>query len=779
MSRLSRTAFFISMFAALATLSSGLAAQMIIEEVVVTAQKRTQNLQEVSVAVTAVSGEELVDLGITDAFRLDVLAPGLQLGLSGNDPRPALRGARTQQVEANDVAISFYSDGLYRPRHGQALAGFVDVNRVEVLRGPQGTLFGRNSFGGLIHVVSNQPDFDEMDMGAAVTAGDYSRIRGEGFINVPLGPFAALRLAGVREHRDPYVKNITVGDDGGLKDADSTYVRALFALAPSDRVDINLRAEFWNDGSNGNGSFGYFVEGIPVNLATGRTNGVTGSLRPRIGRSDECVGTCGRYGAGFDNAATPGLDTAAPTLGNPYRLSDDVIPERDLEEVTFAGDFTIDMGFADLKVTLAYMDYEEYRWADCDLSPYPTLACGNDITSETTQQEVQLTSNSTGRVEWVAGMFFLQEDMTNAFLWQDIHTDLTDNRPTPGAAPVNAYASWANQIRVDTKSMAAYGQATISLTDSMRVLGGLRWTDDERDWNIYGQNPDDLSTIDFSVLEVADAKGSWDKVTWKAGAELDVNDNSMLYVTVSTGFLAGNQQGAFAGDSAYDEQLVTAYEIGSKNLFAGGRLLLNASLYYNEFEDLLSTRFMDAGATTLAFSDNAGEIDAMGVELELDFAATEQLQLGVRVAVQDVEYGDFVTPNVFQEGGSTINTVSNLFQLDGMQVQNSPDFTATFIGSYTIPLGDMGSLRPAFTVYYSDDYRADDAPFFFANQSSFTKTDLSLSWNSADEKWGARAFVNNIEDEAVLLKATRFGGDVAITDYGPPRTWGVTLSYNY
>ena len=138
--------------------AGGAQAQGALEEIVVTAQKRDQSLQDVSVAVTAVSGDEIKALGITDAFRLEILAPGLHLGMSGADPRPALRGARTQQVEANDVAVSFYTDGLYRPRHGQALAGFVDVDRVEVLRGPQGTLFGRNSFGGLIHVISNRPD---------------------------------------------------------------------------------------------------------------------------------------------------------------------------------------------------------------------------------------------------------------------------------------------------------------------------------------------------------------------------------------------------------------------------------------------------------------------------------------------------------------------------------------------------------------------------------------------------------------------------------------------
>ncbi len=567
-------------FASLASAGS-VHAQAAIEEIVVTAEKRSESIQDVPLAVTAISGDQVVALGITDAFRLEAMAPGLNLGLSGNDPRPTLRGARTQQVEANDVAVAFYTDGLYRPRHGQALASFVDVERVEVLRGPQGTLFGRNSFGGLIHIISKKPDFAESAYGGAVTIGDYSRVKGEGYLNMPMSDTAAFRLSAMREVRDPYVENSFIGDAGGLKDADTTYVRGQLAFEPSETWDVNLRLEYWRDDSNGNGAFGYKAVGVPVNLATGLTNGVTGEMRQRIGRSDECVGTCGRAGAGFDFVATPGLDTAQPTIADPYTIADDTVKIRGLEETTFAADANFGLSFADLKVTLAYMDYTELRWDDCDLSTYAAIECGNDIASETTMQEFQLTSNSDGNLEWVAGLFFLQEELENAFLWRDLAT-LVNNVPV-SPPDLNAYASWANQIRVDTSSAAIYGQATYSFTDTVRGIAGVRYTDDERDWQIFGQDPNDLSVLNFNVLEVPDGTGSWDRVTWKIGVEMDVNDSSMAYATASTGFLAGNQQGAFNGTNFYDEQLVTAFEIGSKNLLMDGRMLVSASLYYLEY----------------------------------------------------------------------------------------------------------------------------------------------------------------------------------------------------
>ena len=750
---------------------------VVIQEIVVTATKRAASVQDIPLAVTAVTGEQLKALGVNDLFRLDALAPGLMMGVSGSDPRPAMRGARTKQVEANDVAVSFYTDGIYRPRHGQALAGFVDVDRVEVLRGPQGTLFGRNSFGGLVHVISNRPDMSEMDYGVALSGGEYAWLRGEGFVNLPFSDQAALRVAGVREARDPFVENITIGDQGGLKDADTSYVRAQLAFAPTDAFDINLRVEQWNDDSNGNGSFGYYVEGIPVNLQTGLTNGVDGVLRPRIGRSDECAGTCGRYGAGFDLAATPGLDTSAPVTNSPYRIADDTETQRDLEETTLALEMNLSLGFADLKVSIADLDYAEYRWADCDLSSYSTTECGNDISSKTGMQEIQLTSTSEGPLEWVVGAFFLQEELENAFLWQDLAT-VVDNVPvTP--PDLNSFASWANQIQVDTESLAFYGEAKYAVTDSFRVIGGLRYTDDERDWEIYGQNPDDLSTIDFSVLEVPDGEGSWDKLTWRAGLEMDVAEDSMVYFTASTGFLAGNQQGAFNGTNSYDEQLVTAFEIGSKNRLVNGRVLLNAAFYYNRFKDLLATRFVDTGATTLAFSDNAGEIDSLGVEVEMDWLATDNLTLGARISLQKAEYGDFAVPNVYQEGGATVSGVANIFDLDGQQVLLSPDLTFTLLASYRFDLGAAGSLLPSISMFYSDSYRTDDSPWFYGMQDSFTKTDLSVTWRDLSGDWSLRAFINNLEDEAVLTNSTRFGGDVAITDYAAPRHWGLTLSYRY
>ena len=261
-----------------------------LEVISVTSTKRVKSIQNVPLAVTAVSAKDLLENGVTDIMSLDTLAPGLKSGVSGSDARPAMRGARTEQVEANDVAIAFYSNGVYRPRHGQALAGFVDLERVEVLRGPQGTLFGRNSFGGAIDVIAKKPELDITEGGMATTFGNYGHIRAEGFVNFALSDSTAVRFTGVREVRDPYIKN-TFNEDAGLKDADMYFIRGQLFTEINSNATLNLKVETWQDNSNGGGAFGYHILGVPINPETGLTSPFA-PLTPRIGRDDVCGGKC-------------------------------------------------------------------------------------------------------------------------------------------------------------------------------------------------------------------------------------------------------------------------------------------------------------------------------------------------------------------------------------------------------------------------------------------------------------------------------------------------------
>jgi len=743
-----------------------------LEIISVTSTKRVQSVQDVSLAVTAISAQVLKDNGVVDILSLDTLVPGMKTGVSGNDARPAMRGARTEQVEAADVAIAFYSNGVYRPRHGQALAGFVDLARVEVLRGPQGTLFGRNSFGGAIDVIANKPKLGFTEGGMSVTAGNFNLLRAEGFANLPVGEDTAIRVTGVREIRDPYVKN-TFNPDGGLKDADMYFMRAQI-FTEFDNGDFNLKVESWQDDSNGGAAFGYHILGVPVNPATGLTSPF-GDIVPRLGRNEAGQG---RAGAGLDLAAIPGLDTAQAVSNDPFTQEFDYTPSKEVSDTSISAELNLTFDAVDLKVIGALMDYEETRLTEGDFSIYASTVDGNAIVSKTSSLEVQLTSTYETDFEWVAGIYFFNEELNNTFLNQVINP-LVDNVPDLTTDFTPQWQPWLNQIRLDTVSTAAYFQGNYTITDDTRAIAGIRYTNDEREWDIYGQNPDDLSTLNFNVLEVDNAKGDWSKVTWKLGLEHDLSDDELLYATVSTGFLAGNAQSAFRGDQTYDEQEVTAYELGYKSMMLERTLRLNASLYYNQYDGLLATGFQDVEGTSVSFFGNAGEINALGLEVEIDWQATPELRLGLRGSLNDSTYGDFVLSNPFEEGGETINGKDNLFQLDGDQVQLSPDYNMTFLISYDADLGEYGRLTPSASLQFSDAYRTNDLPFAFGEQDSYQKLDISATWHSPDEMWNVRAYVQNANDELILLRTVRFGGNVAAADYANPRTIGVKVGYNF
>ena len=745
--------------------------------ITVTSQKREQSVQDVSLSVTALSGEE-IEAGNADYFmKIGQFVPGLKMARSGYDARPSMRGARTQQVEHNDVAIAVYHDGVYRSRHGQTMTSFVDVNRVEVMRGPQGTLFGRNSFGGAINVISKKPQLEQQYFDFSATVGDYNHRQIKAVGNFSLSDDSAFRLSALRAKRDPLVTN-NANPDAGIMDRNTTLIRGQYLVNFSEHSSLLVKLEHWREDSNGYGNWSYKALGIPLDLNTNLANPAY-DLYPRLGRDDVCGGNCGLIGAGLDIRQTQGFDSTFAIDDDPHVVNWDVKPTLDISENTAVIEFNTELSFADLKVLAARMDYSDYRYEDADFSPYSSVDEGYDMQTDSSTMEIQLTSNNEGKWEWVVGLYYLEEDLQYAFLWKDL-TDLVDNIPDPMTPAKNAWASWLNQISMNTTSYAAYAQTRYFISEQTRLVAGLRYTEDSRHWDIHGQNPDNLQTLNFSELEVDNANKGWDAINWKLGLEHSLSPDSLLYASASTGFLAGNAQGAYSGDQSYDEQTVTAYEMGSKNMYLDGNLRMNLALYYNQYEDLLATGFKtSANGTTLAYVANAGAIDALGLEVEIDWLATKALQIGFKGELSKARYGDFVTSNPYPNGGQTIGGIDNLFQLDGQQVMHSPDYAFSLSASYKIPLSNGGELIPSVIVYTTDDYRNSDEPYAYSTQKGYTSLDANLTWRSADQTWQVKAYIANLTDQDIKIRATRFGGNVAMADFEDPRTMGIEVSYQF
>ena len=787
-----------------------------LEEVIVTATKRAANVQDIPIAVTAVTGLELVDLQINNVLQLEKVVPGMKLLNRGNDPMIIIRGAGT--AGTNDVAVPIYVDGLYRPRFGQALASYIDLERVEVLRGPQGTLFGRNTLGGLVNLISNKPNPEAFDAGGAITLGDYSLLKFEGMVNIPLGEDWALRIAASDTKRDPYVEDI-YNKKGGLKDADNTYARGQLMWEPSETFDIMLTATYWKDTANGNADYAYNVLGIPVNPETQKTNGIDGVMDPRQGTRDGWSG--GRSQAG----QWPEDWTAYTT--DPRKIANDYAPWRDIKETSVSLTMNWDVGFADLRAVIGSFDYEETRMSDSDISANPTewarqnpdadpgnangpgywqqcwsgpscgIIAGQRVVSNATQADINLNSNGDGNLQWTVGFFYYDDsgdgDTTHEFVWA--YTDAA-NPQQP------SWAHWLYQTHGGTKSTALYGQAEYSFTDRFRATAGLRYSNDKRntytqhvDWGpaVHGWGPgyysdhlenpgsrfDDWpSYVETDRSEVV--KGDKSHTDWKLALQYDITDDVMLYGSGSTGYIAGAPKGG-GSTQLTEPNEVESFELGLKSFILNGSMRLNAALYHNDFDGLSTTTFVQQGGTILAQSAPGGSMTSKGLELEMDWQATEALNIKAGMAFDNSKLDKFSEQESrFEEGGDVVDDNGNRFyDLDGKTAKFSPDWTLNIGATYDIDMGKAGMLVPGVLFYHSDDYKTQNVEYFFAHQKAYSTWDLRLTWYAADRPISVQAYVLNATDELYKTETTVYSGNRAMADWSVPRTYGLRAAWNF
>lgn len=733
--------------------------------VMVTATKRAENIQDVPLSITAVTGEELIARGITDVLSLDKTVPGLVIKNSGNDPTPILRGAGA--AGTTDIAVPIYVDNTYRPRSGQALASYLDLERVEVLRGPQGTLFGRNTLGGLINVISKKPDTAEFDWGGAATLGDYALQRYEGFVNVPLGEQFAFRLTASDTQRDPYVEN-TFNSDAGLKDADETYARAQLLWEANEDLSIRLGYTYWTDTANGNADYAYKVLGIPVNPLTLETNGVFGFIDPRQGTRDGWPG--GRTQAG--NVSNG--DISALVDPDPYRIAFDFKPQRDIEETSFSLNVDWNVMGHDVTVNAATFDYEELRLTDTDLSTNSALVAGQRTVSKADQLDININSAYDSKLQYTLGAYYYDDsdpgDTNGAFLW---------GYTSPAAPNDPTWAYWLYQTSGGTKSTALYGQAEYSFTDKLRGTLGARYSKDER--NSYSLSVDQ-STLNDPLPSYAGTPspitGEDEHTDWRIGLDYDLAEDVMVYGYWATGYIAGGIQQGNTG-VLLDPNEVETYELGIKSLLLDGALRFNAAYYNSQYENLTTTVFIQQGGTILAQSVPGGSITSEGLEFDISYSANDQLQIDLGIALDMSEFDEFNVGNQFTEGGDTVINGRSFFIMDGKDTRFSPDVAVSVAASYLIDLGEYGELLPSVLAKYSDEYQASNAPYYWSLQPSYTTFDLAATWTAPNAPWSVRVFANNVTEELYLTEATVFSRSRAMVDYNAPRTWGVRVARNF
>jgi iron complex outermembrane recepter protein len=800
-------------------------------DIVVTATRDETLLSKTPVAVSAVTDEQLRELNITTAIAVADITPNIAMTRSNGGLQINIRGVTSYDLASKgDASSAFFVDGIYIARRQAQETSFLDVQRVEVLRGPQGTLFGRNATGGVFQVITAKPT-SEFSAGGTLTYGNYDTLTGEGYVNVPLGEKAAFRLSAGHDQRDSFLKS-SIGEDFGTYRKNTSF-RGQVLLTPTPELDVRIQGDYALIKGN---NFGV----IPQENFYSFVN----PNDPRV--------------------PIPKDASADAKLTVPY----DLPPGRGLDNRNWG--FGTEVNWVLGPVTATYLgQYRQYEGDENNVFVREGLAQPLRNVSEFTQNshELRFKLNDGGALKLQVGAFYFKEnnstynylDQRQIFNRYVLNTtpvtavaiNPVTNLPTPtvfapgtiavgtvnpaGGAPLplafapgtpvpaqtalrTAVANQRNNpfngsdiLAQTATSYAFFGQATYSLTETFRVTGGIRYSNDKKfqDGLVGGQpanvvfNSDGVFNPVVIPSQLAYANYKSDKITWRAGLEYDFTDDIFAFATVSTGYKAGgynNGCGAGAIRSAtglttcanprpdaslyYKPETITSYEGGVKAGLLDNSVRLNLTGFYYDYKNLqLFKEDTIAAAPLLIF--NAGKARTYGLELETTARITPAFTVRGSFTYLNAKYNSQVIIPVAGPNPSV--------DFDGKPLDNAPEFSASMGASYRYPIGEGNILASVNTRLKGTSYIGDYNNGFQFKQPSFTKTDLSLTYNAPDNRWDIGAFVKNIENSVEVSYiaygpyATKFsapqlsgatlatGGAVA----GDPRTYGIRVGFKF
>jgi iron complex outermembrane receptor protein len=729
-----------------------------IGDIIVTAQRRSQRLQDVPLSVTAATGEQLRELNVTDTGRIELLTPGLTWGNdSGARAWPSLRGVETANGEANgEPAIAFFVDDIYKSRNAQANVPLVDIARVEVLRGPQGTLFGRNSTGGAINIITNAPETDRLSYGLEGTYGSFDNIRVEGFLNAPLGANTAGRVAFTRHRRDGYLRNLGTGGDAN--DQNMWYFRGALRHATGP-FDVTARLSSLNVDRNGAGAFTSKVLGQTYTVGTpsGRSiYGVPIFINPRV--LD-----------GIPDITTPTgpRDIGTPVADNPFQFRTNFRAREQTKSLDGSLTINYDLGPATLTSVTGLTDFSSIPIQDNDFTDLNSIVNTTSLLSaesKSFQQELRLGSSNGSALTWVVGGFYFKDKIRERFAVEDLNRS---NYARPGGGTTSF--QFDRRTSTDTNSYALFGQASYAVVENLSLTAGGRYTIDEKSYTLrelgffgtLGTNPP------------LDIDRSFKKFTWRLGAEYRPSPDNMIYASASTGFRSGgfnrfNDDPATPQDErVFDSETMTAYEIGSKNDF-GRRVRLNLAAFLQIIEDQQVSTVQTILNTGQSGFFNAGRTRIYGAEADLTLRPVSAWLINANATLLNARYRILSTPGFQIDVGNQ--------SLAGNRVPRSPNFKLNLSTSYRIDLGNSGALIPSAAVQVNSEYYHTQFNTAIDRQPGYARGDVRLAYETENGRIRMEGFVENVTNEVIMSYGIFGGTNAYFVNYAMPRTWGVRLS---
>jgi len=731
----------------------------VLNEVVVTAQHREEDVQKVPIPITAVDGAVLEKQGVTGFKELGLRVPSLRFGsgVTGGENVITMRGLGSQNTTpGGDSPVAYNVDGVYVQRTTAIDPEFYDIARVEVLRGPQGTLYGRNSVGGSINVVTNKPG-DAFDAGADAMVGNYNAHTVRGFLNAPLmesgDTRVAARITGVFAEHDPYIDNLsakaTATDQ--LDRQDYKMVRGQLAADFSADSRLLLSASLsWNRGVAG--------------TATAWWETPTRFVQPPLGIP---------LGSPCDFSTAAKFD--------PRRVCHDTPDVGSNRTQLFSATFDQKLPFANFTSVTAWGSNHVSQVSDGDGSDLP-LAVGSSwvIRAEQFSEEMRLASDNDGALKWVVGGIYFQSRNFEDFKYSDL--GYNDSGPTLPFDEFNFFSFGTSK----TKSWAPFAQLDYDLAKTssglpLTLTAGIRYTHDKK----YGYNSLDyqlpLACGGSCGVTAGPFSKTWSQVTGKLGVSWQINDSSMAFASVSNGYLAGGNIIGLA--NIYNPETLVSYDAGWKSRFLDNRLQLDIAAYHEEIKHL---QVFIQSSTQSGINNVDGKTDVNGLEVEFTAIPVENLRLNGTLTLTDAKYGRYITTDTrFGGPGPGCDAVTKLCNFEGNRLNQSPPYAVNFGAEYRIETS-LGVFTPRIDTYFSGkvDFLPDN--YVTSRQKDYHLTNLRLTWLSPNARYRIDAFVNNLEDKDVIsndgLQSITLGQQVLEPDnfvYAPPRTYGVRIGVNF
>ncbi len=699
----------------------------VVADIVVTATRSSQSLSKIAASVTAISSDQLGAGGIKDIGSLAAAVPNLSVGDQFGVNRTFIRGIGLTSIDLGaDGAVAFLQDGVLIARPAAQLTGFYDIERVEVLRGPQGTLYGRGATAGAINLITKKPT-EELNGYVRASYGNYNAVTLEGGVGGALLPGKILvRVSGKYDRRDGYGKNLFTGADVDNRDAYA--IRGSLLFKASDDLDLLISADHFNEKDN-NYAFHYFGPTVAAENALGSILG-----------GDTII-------------------TRAAKLGIPVNYRDIYSDQEALNRrhgTSVTGTLEWRPGDWNIKSITGYRDFTRFNRDDLDASNVNMFGQNNyDEKSRTFSQEFIGTMKA-DRFDLLLGASYFHESLDGA-----VRVPLT-NLGILFGAPANAFNN-QNYLQSGTVTINAYGayaQGSYHVTDKLKLTAGARYSYEKRKG---------VGSFDFLGSVPTNKEKGWGAVTPTFAIDYQASDQTLVYASVTRGFKSGVINVGSKND-VINPEYAWGYEAGIKTSGLDGKIAGSLAAFYINYSDL-QVGFV--GADSVVTTVNAASARNYGLELELRARPASNWNIDLFATYLNAKYKDFTTGD-YRQGFKLVN-------LKGNRLSNAPEFSVRAATDYTVPIGDAKlNLRADVNwqdrVYFTEFNNAD------ATQAPYATINAGLKYTAASGVWSVDVWGRNLTDKFIVsnnIITAPLYSSIRVGSLAPPRTYGVTLGVNF